>query len=163
VIQVRHGVADDARAAVAVWSAANDGSGPPGHADRLLVWAVDPDAVLVIAVEASTTVGMVLLLAGRADDGAGPLLPELGHLTGLAVHPEYRRQGIGTQLLIEAKQAALDAGRTRITAWVRDHNQVALDLFARHGFAPTGRTATDSAGTAMVLLEASGDEDAPPV
>jgi ribosomal protein S18 acetylase RimI-like enzyme len=96
---------------------------------------------------------MVLLLAGRADDGAGPLIADLGHLTGLAVLPDRQGQGVGGRLLVAAETAAASASRRRMTAWVRTTNQASLRLFARNGFGPVGRELQDSSGMRMSLLQ----------
>jgi ribosomal protein S18 acetylase RimI-like enzyme len=42
---------------------------------------------------------MGLAMPGRADDGAGRLIPGLAHLTGICVLPQLQGTGIGGQLL----------------------------------------------------------------
>jgi ribosomal protein S18 acetylase RimI-like enzyme len=153
MIAVRPGMPGDIDDAIAVWAEANVGSEPPGHAARLRAWAADPGALLIVAIEGTTIAGMVLLLAGRADDGAGPLIADLGHLTGLAVLPDRQGQGVGGRLLVAAETAAASASRRRMTAWVRTTNQASLRLFARNGFGPVGRELQDSSGMRMSLLQ----------
>jgi ribosomal protein S18 acetylase RimI-like enzyme len=152
---VRRAGAEEIGAAVRVWRAANPDSTVPEHADSLRGWARDPDAVLLVAESDGRLVGMVLLLPGRDRDGAGDLVPGLSHLTGLAVRPESQRSGVGSALLDTALREAADRGATRVTLWTAEDNTAARRLVASRGFAPTGRSAHDRAGTVMLHFERS--------
>jgi ribosomal-protein-alanine N-acetyltransferase len=58
-----------------------------------------------------------------------------GHIISIAVHPHYRRQGIGAQLL----QRAMKTPRLkRVWAEVRRSNQGAQAFYAKVGFQITG-------------------------
>lgn len=61
------------------------------------------------------------------------------HITLLAVHPDYQRQGLGQAMLL----ALLIAARQRNLSWatleVRTSNQVAIDLYAKFGFTEVGK------------------------
>jgi [ribosomal protein S18]-alanine N-acetyltransferase len=58
-----------------------------------------------------------------------------GHIISIAVHPHYRRQGIGAQLL----QRAMKTPRLkRVWAEVRRSNQGAQAFYAKMGFQITG-------------------------
>jgi ribosomal protein S18 acetylase RimI-like enzyme len=63
-------------------------------------------------------------------------------ITGVWVAPGGRGHGVGDALLTAATDVARERGFTRVTLEVGDHNAVAQRLYARHGFAPTGRSST---------------------
>ena len=64
---------------------------------------------------------------------------EEAHITLLAVHPDYQRQGLGQRLLLTLLRRAAARGLERSTLEVRERNQVALDLYAKFGFQVAGR------------------------
>ncbi|MBY7143945.1 GNAT family N-acetyltransferase [Virgibacillus sp. NKC19-3] len=47
-----------------------------------------------------------------------------GMIWHIAVHPDFRRQGIGNKLFIEAENIAKDKGLNRLEAWTRDDDWV---------------------------------------
>jgi ribosomal protein S18 acetylase RimI-like enzyme len=153
--KVRRAGIEEIGAAVAVWQAGNPDSTVPEHADSIGVWAQDPDALLLVAENGGCLVGMVLMLPGRDQDGAGDLVPGLCHLTGLAVRPESQRSGIGSALLDTALREAADRDATRVTLWTAEDNAAAQRLFVSRGFAPTGRSARGNGGTVMLHFERS--------
>ena len=60
------------------------------------------------------------------------------HINNLAVLPELRGHGLGTQLLEGVIAEAAHLGATHLTLEVRASNQPALRLYARAGFERTG-------------------------
>lgn len=64
---------------------------------------------------------------------------EEAHVTILAVHPQYRRQGLGQALLIALLKAALHRGLERATLEVRASNSSALSLYKKFDFKLAGR------------------------
>ncbi len=62
-----------------------------------------------------------------------------GHITTLAVHPAYRRRGIGALLLLNLAERARERGVTRLTLEVRVSNQAAQRLYEAFGFRVEGR------------------------
>lgn len=60
------------------------------------------------------------------------------HITNLAVHPDYRRQGIGSMLLECLLREAKDLGACRMTLEVRVSNTHAQELYLKYGFVPRG-------------------------
>lgn len=56
------------------------------------------------------------------------------HLYRLAVHPNYRRHGIGTSLLKRAEERFLALGGARADAMVLDGNDSAHELWSRAGY-----------------------------
>lgn len=61
------------------------------------------------------------------------------HITILAVHPHYQRQGLGQAILLALLQVAADRGLERATLEVRASNQPALFLYQKFGFKIAGR------------------------
>lgn len=64
---------------------------------------------------------------------------EEAHITMLAVHPSYRRQGFGQVLLQALLTVAQQQGLERATLEVRASNQSALSLYQKFGFQEVGR------------------------
>lgn len=60
------------------------------------------------------------------------------HITILAVHPGYQRQGLGQAVLLALLQVAADGGLERATLEVRASNQPALSLYQKFGFKIAG-------------------------
>jgi ribosomal-protein-alanine N-acetyltransferase len=61
---------------------------------------------------------------------------EHGHLTRLAVRPDWEGKGVGTRLLTEAMVAMVRAGATWITLNTQEDNLRSRRLYERHGFRP---------------------------
>lgn len=85
--------------------------------------------------------------AVRDADGVGILVGFVGswllvdelHVTTIAVHPDWRRLGIGRSLLLHLIRAALGRGATAITLEVRASNGPAQRLYEGLGFRLVGR------------------------
>lgn len=60
------------------------------------------------------------------------------HITNIAVHPAWRRLGVGKRLMDRLVDIALDNGCRAITLEVRKSNLAAQNLYAQYGFAPRG-------------------------
>jgi len=60
------------------------------------------------------------------------------HVLNVAVHPQYRRLGLGTMLLDEAMREARAAQAEAVTLEVRRSNQAAQRLYAAFGFEEVG-------------------------
>jgi ribosomal-protein-alanine N-acetyltransferase len=61
------------------------------------------------------------------------------HISTLAVHPHYRRRGIGACLLADALDLAASLGGAIATLEVRTSNQIAMHLYQQFGFEVVGR------------------------
>ncbi len=66
------------------------------------------------------------------------LIVDEGHITNLAVHPAYRRRGIGRLLLKSLIQAGKRYGLRRLTLEVRRSNLAAQKLYMEFGFTTVG-------------------------
>ncbi|MHC0064014.1 ribosomal protein S18-alanine N-acetyltransferase [Nostoc sp. UIC 10890] len=61
------------------------------------------------------------------------------HITILAVHPQYHRQGMGAALLYALIKTACDRKMERATLEVRASNLGAISLYQKFGFKTAGR------------------------
>lgn len=61
-----------------------------------------------------------------------------GHVTTVAVDPDWRRNAIGTRLMLALCTSASQRGCTGLTLEVRVSNTAAQELYRTFGFAPAG-------------------------
>jgi [ribosomal protein S18]-alanine N-acetyltransferase len=61
------------------------------------------------------------------------------HITILAIHPQFHRQGLGQLLLYSLLETASDRGLERATLEVRASNLAAISLYQKFGFKIAGR------------------------
>ena len=66
------------------------------------------------------------------------VLPDDVDIHNVAVHPDFRRQGLGRQLLDQAIATGRARASLRVTLEVRKSNLIAQKLYESHGFAVTG-------------------------
>jgi len=66
------------------------------------------------------------------------IIAQEGHITNIAVHPDFRRRGIGTRLLKAIEALTAERGGLRMTLEVRKSNLGAQRLYQRLGFRPAG-------------------------
>ena len=59
-----------------------------------------------------------------------------GWINYLAIDPDYRRQGIGHQLMLEAEQRLLDVECPKINLQIRMDNIEAIEFYRSIGFVP---------------------------
>ena len=98
-------------------------------------------------------------LVARTDDrvvgfaGIWMMVDE-AHITTFGVHPEWRRQAIGRQLLLNLAEVSIALGARRMTLEVRESNVVAQALYRAFGFDTVGRRRayyTDDGEDALVM------------
>jgi GNAT superfamily N-acetyltransferase len=152
------GLAADHEAAVGVWRAANIARLLPPSAERMTrVWEklADPDACLVIgqADASSSVLAMALVEPGRAQDGAGAVLPGYGHVSMVFVHPDMWGRGFGRQLLQGLHERASGRGWGRTTLWTRASNVRARRLYEGQGYRTSGRQNTLGDGDLILQFE----------
>jgi len=84
-----------------------------------------------------------------------PIYAHVGVL-GIALLPEFRRQGIGGRLIGQTLDAAQVFGLRRVELTVRENNAVAIDLYKKFGFAIEGRQRNriliDGAYESLILM-----------
>ena len=76
------------------------------------------------------------------------------HITTFGVHPEWRRQGIGRQLLLNLAELSVAIGARRMTLEVRASNLAAQALYRSFDFDVVGRRAgyyTDDGEDALIM------------
>ena len=61
-----------------------------------------------------------------------------GYITNIAVHPDYRRQGLATALVRALDRYADENDLNRLTLEVRASNSAAIDIYRRAGFDQEG-------------------------
>ena len=120
-------IVDDVESLIAFWAFAGENDSRPVDSEqatrRLL--ERDPDAT-IIAEQGNVLVGTVI--AGW--DGWR------AHLYRLAVHPDYRRRGIGNLLLEAAEQRLTSLGATRFDAMVLECNELGAAAWQARNYAP---------------------------
>ena len=57
-----------------------------------------------------------------------------GWINYLGVDPDYRRQGIGTQIMLRAERGLLSLGCPKINLQVRESNQAVIAFYEQLGF-----------------------------
>ncbi len=60
------------------------------------------------------------------------------HIATIAVHPDFRRRGIGEKILLSALRAAYDEGAERAFLEVRAGNTAAQAMYKKYGFSVAG-------------------------
>jgi len=82
------------------------------------------------------------------------LMVDEAHVTTFGVHPDWRRQGIGRQLLLNLVELSRAIGARRMTLEVRASNEAAQALYSGFGFDEAGRRPryyTDDGEDALVM------------
>ena len=154
---IRRGERADVEPAFGVWVAANrarrEGVPPRpeqeararGHVDR-------PGAVLLVADDAGEVVGMAVGEQALSDDGTGPPVEGLCHLSMVFVAPERWGEGLGGRLVDALLVEVRGHGYDRAQLWTQTENVRARRLYERRGFRPSGRE-KDEFGERIVHFE----------
>ena len=66
------------------------------------------------------------------------LMYDAGNITNIAVHPDYRREGIGSKILTLLTNICEEKGMDNITLEVRESNFSAKALYEKEGFSVCG-------------------------
>lgn len=88
--------------------------------------------------EDGTILGFQSLI--RAVEGNAYDTPVGWGIIGTHVSPDAARTGAGTKLFASSEQAAIDAGLTKIEAFIGKDNTVAQRYYEQMGFEPSRRT-----------------------
>ena len=89
------------------------------------------------------------------------LMVDEAHITTFGVHPEWRRQGIGRQLLLNLVDLRATLRARRMTLEVRVSNESAQALYRSFGFEVVGRRPryyTDDGEDALVMTTPDLDD-----
>jgi ribosomal-protein-alanine N-acetyltransferase len=89
------------------------------------------------------------------------LMVDDAHVTTFSVHPDWRRQGIGRQLLLGLVDLSISIGARRMTLEVRASNEAAQVLYRSFGFDVAGRRPryyTDDGEDALVMTTPDLDD-----
>lgn len=141
---IRHGGPADVEPAVAVWLAANsarrEGLPPlPEQEARARGHVSSPGAFLLVADDAGEVVGMALGMQGLSNDGAGPPVKGLCHVSMVFVAPDYWGRGIGGRLVDALLKEAQSRDYDRAQLWTQSDNARARRLYEGRGFRASGR------------------------
>ncbi|MCA1570438.1 MAG: ribosomal protein S18-alanine N-acetyltransferase [Chloroflexi bacterium] len=91
------------------------------------------------------------------------MMVDEAHVTTFGVHPDWRRQGIGRQLLLSLCEISIAIRARRMTLEVRESNRPAQVLYAAFGFEVLGRRRayySDDGEDALVMTTPDLDEPA---
>jgi GNAT superfamily N-acetyltransferase len=157
-LTVLDGLPADHDAAVRVWRAANVARFLPPSVDRAArIWEklAEPEACLVIGhLDADRdVVAMALAEPGRAEHGAGAVIPGYGHVSMVFVHPDLWGRGVGGQLLQGLHERASERGWSRTTLWTRASNAHARRLYEGQGYRRSGHEATLGSGDSILQFQ----------
>ena len=155
---VRLGTPSDIEPAIAVWKASITARRagrpvPPEHEAQVWFALRKPDAFLLVAEDADAIVGMALGMQGLADEGAGPPVPGLTHVSLVFVAPGRWGEGIGGCLIDAVLDEARLRGYTRAQLWTHADNARGQRLYEGRRFWRSGREKDDAAGERIVHFE----------
>src|SRR5258708_31509616 len=66
------------------------------------------------------------------------LMVDEAHITTIAMHPDYRRRGLGEFMLVSLIDIAFSIGAKWVTVEVRVSNYTAENLYRKYGFREAG-------------------------
>lgn len=114
---------------------------------------VENDRAVYIVAE---TEGQVIGYAGLW------IIVDEGHITNVAVSPDYRRNSVGNTIITALLQVTEDMGVKRHTLEVRKSNQAAINLYEKQGFTEAGERKgyyEDNGEDALIMWRESEDEE----
>jgi len=83
----------------------------------------------VVEGEGGRIIGMLVLW----------LIVDEAHIATIAIHADYRRQGIGQSLLLYALKSAMEEGAISSFLEVRESNLIAQTMYRKYGFVESGK------------------------
>lgn len=112
-----------------------------------------PASQFRVCEASSHAVGMVLGSLAHANDGVGDPLPDVLHVSYMAVDPKNWGRGIASLLLEDLATVAVAAGYRRLQLWVANDNDRARNLYERMGYLASGRKKAGDGGVPIVHYE----------
>ena len=88
----------------------------------------------LVAEKEGKVVGYIMCRVEYGKSHFGFKIIKKGHVVSIAVLPEYRRQGIGKNLLLNAEKALKEYGAKEIILEVRVSNTPAINLYEKLGY-----------------------------
>jgi GNAT superfamily N-acetyltransferase len=78
-------------------------------------------------------------------------------LHGIYLHPDYYRQGIGSQAMEFAYNIARNLGKTVMTVWVFEDNTNSVRFYEKCGFTADGKTKILNCGKPLTAIRMRRD------
>jgi GNAT superfamily N-acetyltransferase len=156
MVLVRPGTRVDEVPVVALWrvAAADRRSGQPvvdTHEERVRAFFRDFNAFLVVSdTEQGALLGAAVGRQALADDGTGPPVPGLLHISMVLVRPDRWGQGLGSVLLDTTLDEARLREYERAQLWAHADSARAHRLCESRKFFRTGRERADRDGHPIV-------------
>ena len=95
------------------------------------------------------TVGYMRVVNTLNDDGSES---EVSDLEQIYLHPDYYRQGIGTQAMNFAYSVALSSRKTVMIVWVLAENTAAIKFYKKCGFVADGERKKREYGKVLEII-----------
>ena len=152
------GVPGEPEGPVQAWRSAKL-AGRPNPGVVLAAWIgeklAEPEACFVVgrSVGSEDVLAMASAEPGRAEHGAGEVIPGYGHVSMVFVHPDLWGRGVGRQLLQGLHQRASQRSWDRTTLWTRSSNERARRLYEGQGYRASGHEAKLGDGDPIFQLE----------
>jgi ribosomal protein S18 acetylase RimI-like enzyme len=104
----------------------------------------NPNGDVIIALDGDRTVGYIsIYIKTQADHWQ---INKVGIISGLMVHPAYRRMGIASRLLSRAKQYFQKEAVRYFTVFTSVNNRDAITFYERSGLSPLHTTLIGETG-----------------
>jgi len=122
------------------------------NATRPELWKriiTDENQYQCVIQKSGKTVGIMCVVPKPQDDD---LSDEFAELEGIYLHPDYYRQGVGTQAMEFAYDKARSWGKKIMTVWVFAENANTIRFYEKCGFTADGKTKTYDCGKVMEII-----------
>ena len=155
-VRIRDAELGDARHVADIWLKANVSRrgrfDAPANIDLIIERRMrSGDSLFFVAEEAEHIVGIGSQVPARENDGTGPIITGLMHLSMIAVDPAHWGKGIGKALTVYGVRRAASLGCESIQLWTLLSKERAQRFYTSMGFKETGREKTDERGERIRL------------
>ena len=124
----------------ALLAAAEDSDGTPSLSEQTTVLLRSPETrseeIVLLAVHALDDTSESPAPQDLAGVAAIAFQPDGTGVVELAVHPNYRNQGVGVRLVEAIRELRGPAGQEGLTAWSHGNHEAAAELAAVYGYVP---------------------------